>query len=532
MRDKEFSLLEEPWIRVLLPECSVREVSLTDALVNAHRYRELAGEMSTQDMTVLRLLLAVLYAVFTRVDETGENAPLQTADDALDRWEALWNAGRLPEKPIRDYLTRWSERFWLFHPERPFYQVPQAAAGTGYGAKKLNGEIAESENKARLFNLYAGEFKESLTYGQAARWLLNANGFDDASAKSKGKGLPSVGAGWLGKIGPICNRGMDLRETLLLNLVLLREDGSLWGPEQPCWELDTPRADERTEIALPDNQSALLTLQSRRLLLHRQGKRVDGFSLLGGDFFSRENAFPEQMTVWKQAQEKKNAPVVYLPRRHDPARQFWREFPSVFAGQGGDRVPGVVHWYARLQRLGLIDRKRAAVFAVAGIAYDDKNSSIKDSYSDTLTFHAALLGEMNGRQRGDVTDEIGRIEKLAKLVGGLAQDLELAAGKEPKAGAAAKESFYARIDQPFRRWLAAADPDGTLDDWKESLLGWHDQALCAARALGRELVDQAGPSAFAGREVEQKNRAGKQKIRYSAPKAYDRFLLKTKQVYL
>ena len=124
MRDKEFSLLEEPWIRVLLPDCSVREVSLTDALVNAHRYRELAGEMSTQDMTVLRLLLAVLYAVFTRMDETGENAPLQTADDALDRWEALWNTGRLPEKPIRDYLTRWSERFWLFHPERPFYQVP------------------------------------------------------------------------------------------------------------------------------------------------------------------------------------------------------------------------------------------------------------------------------------------------------------------------------------------------------------------------------------------------------------------------
>ena len=35
MKEVEFNLLEEPWIRVLLPDCGGREVSLTDALLHA-----------------------------------------------------------------------------------------------------------------------------------------------------------------------------------------------------------------------------------------------------------------------------------------------------------------------------------------------------------------------------------------------------------------------------------------------------------------------------------------------------------------
>ena len=64
-----------------------------------------------------------------------------------------------PKRPILDYLTAWRERFWLFHPERPFYQVLEAQIGTEYGAKKLNGEVSESENKYRLFQSYGGTRK-------------------------------------------------------------------------------------------------------------------------------------------------------------------------------------------------------------------------------------------------------------------------------------------------------------------------------------------------------------------------------------
>ena len=121
MKEIEFNLLDEKWIRVLTPACAVEEVSLTDALVHAHEYTDLAGELPTQDAAVLRLLLAVLQTVFTRMDETGRPAPLTGVDEALMRWHRLWQPGRLPEAPIREYLAKWHDRFWLFHPERPFW---------------------------------------------------------------------------------------------------------------------------------------------------------------------------------------------------------------------------------------------------------------------------------------------------------------------------------------------------------------------------------------------------------------------------
>lgn len=63
MKEIEFNLLTEPWIRVRLRDNTVREVSLTEALVSAQDYVDLAGEMPTQNAAVLRLLLAVLFTV-------------------------------------------------------------------------------------------------------------------------------------------------------------------------------------------------------------------------------------------------------------------------------------------------------------------------------------------------------------------------------------------------------------------------------------------------------------------------------------
>ena len=69
MAEKEFNLLHEPWIRVMRPDATVEELTLPQALTRAHEYCSLAGEMTTQDIAMLRLLLAVLHAVFTRVNE-------------------------------------------------------------------------------------------------------------------------------------------------------------------------------------------------------------------------------------------------------------------------------------------------------------------------------------------------------------------------------------------------------------------------------------------------------------------------------
>ena len=93
MKEIEFNLLTEPWIRVRLRDNTVREVSLIEALVSAQDYVDLAGEMPTQNAAVLRLLLAVLFTVFSRVDAKGEPRPLMQSDDALERTVA---AGAFP----------------------------------------------------------------------------------------------------------------------------------------------------------------------------------------------------------------------------------------------------------------------------------------------------------------------------------------------------------------------------------------------------------------------------------------------------
>ena len=110
METMEFNLLQERWVRVRTQDCTVQEVSLTDALLHAHAYVDLAGEMPTQDAAMLRLLLAVLHTVFSRVDGNGVPAPFEEPRDALQRWGELWQLGHFPEQPIRDYLDKWQDR--------------------------------------------------------------------------------------------------------------------------------------------------------------------------------------------------------------------------------------------------------------------------------------------------------------------------------------------------------------------------------------------------------------------------------------
>lgn len=86
MPEISFNLLDEPWIRLMGEDCTVRECTLPQALLESHRYRRLAGELPTQDVAILRLLLAVLHTVFYRVDLDGEEDPIEEPSQALRRW--------------------------------------------------------------------------------------------------------------------------------------------------------------------------------------------------------------------------------------------------------------------------------------------------------------------------------------------------------------------------------------------------------------------------------------------------------------
>jgi CRISPR system Cascade subunit CasA len=539
MKDIEFNLLDEKWILVRKSDCTVDELSLTDALLKSHEYVELAGELPTQNVSILRLMLAVLHTVFSRYSPQGEPSPLSDSDDAAERWKELWNAGRLPEKPIRDYLASVHDRFWLFHPDRPFYQTEAAKIGTEYTASKLNGAVSESGNKIRLFCGCTGVQKSELSYSEAARWLLYVNNYDDTSSKPKGKNLPSPGAGWLGKLGLITIRGNNLFETLVYNLILLnhkRNFSEVWGPECPAWEPDVPNTAERAEIPMPDNLSELYTLQSRRLWLNRDdNEKVIGYNLLGGDFFEKVDAFIEPMTVWSKVKGNERAGEKFQPRRHDSSVQMWREFSYAFETAAGSHIPGVVLWTKYIKQM-LPESRKLISFSIASVQYGDKDFFVNDVFSDSLTFHTDLLTEIGEHWRAKITDEIKKCDESAAALRFLAKDIELAAGSaedtvlKRAVVERAREQYYYEIDLPFRNWLERIDPNWQIvsEQEEQALREWHETAKRIALRIGQELVESAGTAAIVGRAVKDKN--DKERY-YSAPDAYRYFKVKLNEIY-
>lgn len=517
MNETEFNLLNEPWICALTLNGNVQKYTLPDVLTHAHELRRLAGEMPAQDFAMLRLLLAVLQTVIYRYNEDGEKDLLEEGDEReiLERWKNIWDAGKLPDEILRQYFECWKDHFWLFHPQRPFYQVPEAEKGTGFKAGKLDGSISESNNKSRLFSSKTGAAKGKMEYDEAARWLLYLNGYDDASAKS------GAGVGWLGQIGVVFSEGETLFETLMLNLVLLDEQRECWSKPRPTWELEIPESKKSVEIPVPNNQAELLSLQSRRIFLKREEDRVTGYSLLGGDFFNSESAFAEQMTRWQVLQKNKKTAPKMIPRKNNAEKQMWRDFASFVIAEEEDIRPGIVRWIECLKSKGLIDKKRFITFRVIAVKYGNStNSYIKDVFGDSVGFHIALLTDAGAMWRKYIQEEIQICDIAAQKIVLFVRELQRARGVEnAEQISEAKIRFYGCIDIPFRKWLAAIDPTRETSP-DRCRAEWRKQAYCIAQKLGKKFLQEAGEEAFIGRKDKNPNANG---YYHASPRAYNDF---------
>jgi len=510
-QEKVFNLLDEPWLIAVGSDGKTGEFSLVEIFARAHELKSLAGEIPTQDIAVLRLLLGVLYAVYTRAGEYEEAWEQNDPKMAMDLWSRLWKAGRFSGEEIEGYLREYHDRFWLVHPERPFWQVADMSGGTSYGVSKLMGDLSESENKLRLFQGRSGIHKKTLAYAEAARWLIYLNGFDDTSSKpTRGKDLPSVGAGWLGRIGIVYIVGNNLFETLMLNFALTDRNGNLWPDGKTTWELDVPHIGERTKIGLPDNQLELLTLQSRRISLKQKNGLFEGFILLGGDFFEKENAFTELMTLWR-ASDKGDE---YTPKRHDTTKQFWRSFASLTVEEK-NKEPGIIKWLAELKKARHIPSRNVQICSTA-VKFGDKDFFVTDLWQDDISINAALLSELGDRWVNKIKSILALTEQLVTILSYLVSDLVKAVGASDgkSKGASAKEEAYFRLDMPFRDWLAAIDPEN--DELEISCRTWMHKARDIVLELGREIVDESGVQAFVGRELEGEGH-------YNTPRAHAKF---------
>ena len=545
MHEKEFNLIREQWILVMKPDGEVHEVSLIEVFSCAQEFQCLAGELPTQDVAVMRFLLAILHSVFSRYNASGTFAPIYNDEteervpspkDALDRWRELWELDSFPMKIIEEYLAHYEDRFYLFHPEYPIYQVAELERSPDqnfgpFKVSKMNGEILESSNKVRLFSQRAGEKKELLSFPEATRWLLYLHGYAETFGKLESRGKTdknkmTIGVGWLGQLGLVYARGENLFKTLMLNLVLLKDKNTPWGIEKPVWESEQVLSVERHEISIPDNLSELYTLQSRRLLLHKKNGCVSEYSFRSGDFFSSINALSEPMTVWKKL-EKVNE-IEFQPKKHELSRQFWRDF-SGFISQSDNPSqetprPGVLNWLSYLSDMSFISTKSIFHIHALGVRYGNMSSSVVDIFYDNISFNSGLLTTMGRPWMNRVIAEIETTEKLVQKVGRLSQNIEKASGQREGLNQynLAKEQAYYLLDVPFRRWLAGIDPAN--EDMSSVCDVWWQQEKRIIREMGKRMIMDASSCAFVGREVKEKVRGKELTQHYSTPEAYNSFL--------
>ena len=556
MRRDDFNLIEEPWIRVRTLDAAVEEVSMLELFRSAHSYQALAGELPTQDAAILRLLLAVLHTVFSRVDAQGAQAPMeeQPPREGLRRWEEVWNMGKFPMGPIQSYLEQWKDRFWLYDAEHPFYQWPRArelAGPDGDGrlkckAMKLNASINQSANKDRIFAERTGTEFETLSDGEAARWLVHmvacddcavkpTNDFNEQTGKNGKKEKESPGVGWLGKLGIVYAEGDNLFETLMLNLVFWpngeKKDAVA---ERPIWEQDQMPGGEREKLPWPDNLAELYTFPSRYVLLERKEGRVIGCDPVSGPFFDRSapTAALEQMTRRNGNSNPKLSQ--FCPQTHDRGSFLWQEFDSLMVQgrQGDDTRPGVVRWLHTIQqKKKRIDRSKLVRLHSVGIYYDKNKSSIELIQEDQLDLHMDLLSDLGLSWRGLISEELHYAEQAAQLIHTLSEELQIAAHgsqtdqkgrpkkSEPRKNVADRASarFYHAMDLSFRAWLRSISAEDSNQEEKRR--EWREIVRRTAQAVGRSLADQAGPAAYIGHIFQVDGRP----LIYTTAKAYGSF---------
>ena len=531
-----YNLLDEDWVVVLRKDSgAIENVSLLTLFEHAQEYRSLAGEMETQNFAVLRVLLAILTTVFTRVDASGEAYEWLQLDasekliveeavdeddaedyiDALsDTWEAIWKNHSFPAAVIQ-YLKAWHERFYLLDNDYPFFQVtkkdladrlPAGKNGTQFAGKQINRLISESGNKEAMFAPVAGKGKSCMTEAELARWLIAMQGYIGTADKTKfpkeNKGKDSKG--WLYDIGGIYMAGDDLFETLWINTMLYHTEDDIRytiTPQSPCWE-DKPS--ERLEAILEGkpmkNLAALYTVWSRAVYISSDwngGKEVSVEAVKLTEV-AHENAFLEPMTLWNynRTGEHKNK---FMPRAHQPAQALWRSFGLLIPENGTAEAkrPDIMDYYHRIAHF--LDNRMVKLHAVSMLSDGNATSWMPvDEVTDTLSLNEIILtdDESDGwsvRVRNIVAETKSVVEEIYKSF--LKKIAKIRGIKEEAFVAAHQAVLYEKIDIPFREWLWRIQP---ADDKaaKEGL--WKTELYQIALREAEQLMRHLSPRDYKG----------------------------------
>jgi cse1 family CRISPR-associated protein len=528
-----YNLLDEKWIQVASKD-TVEKVSIKELFADAAKYKELAGDMKTQDFAVMRVMLAILHTVFSRFDSKGdpyeffevdeksflqigelEENDLEDYEEALyQTWIDIWNAKEFP-KIVDEYLEKWRERFFLYDDKYPFFQVTKeviekdAAGGGEFYGKNINRLVSESNNKQAYFSPKDESYKEYIVDDELARWLITLQGYIGTSDKKKVGSAKTYSKGWLYDLGGVYLQGNNLFETLMLNFVIAHnENNNLLKTQKPCWEAET--IEKNIELYFHNgigNIASLYTAWCREIFIDPNRTNEDKFVCFIAKLpeIEHSDAFLEPMTVWKynDTGEYKDK---YRPRKHDANKSMWRNFGLLTGVGEGTRKPGVIEWLNKLcdisesEELGF-NKENITLCAVCML--DDGNATSWapiDEVEDTLNLKERVLVDTgdNGwiiRINKTISDTKAIIDTVLKR---FIFDLLEIRNMEKSDVSKYVEQFYFRIDLPFRNWIESIDIDNDKDT-KE--IEWRSVLKKSMKEYVDELVSNAGLRDYKGIET-------------------------------
>lgn len=555
-----YNLLEEKWISVIVDKKGTsKEVSLIEVFEDSNKYLGLAGDSKTQDFAVLRVLLSVLHTVFSRFDANGDPYPqiklddrfrqinliedeenqLEYSEELFETWENLWQRGEFP-KIISDYLIKWKDHFNLFDEKYPFYQVPiedisgeninKKNPGKIFG-KNINRLISESENKTALFSpkYSKNKSKDKMTYSEIVRWLITFQGYTGLSDKTTfKKEYSKKSKGWIFDLGGIYLEGNNLFETLMLNLILDRQDidDGENNIQKPCWEYrGIDNIDKVFSGLNPDNLSELYTNWSRAVNIDTDFSEDQAFFLYAVKMpdLDHKSYFMEPMTIWRFNNQGENKDY-YTPRKHSPNQALWRSFGLLVTDSPEDtekryKKPGIMIWLGKIKdSIGDYDIKVNSVSMD-----DDKNATSwrpTDQIYDSLNTKQFILTDID--KKSWTPTITGVVEQNKWIISFRYKNFlsDIATIRNDKSGSFIDknlEKMYFLVDRPFRDWLGTIKFD---DDKDDKVFEWRNTLKTLALKEAKEILEHASPRDYRGRMVEKKG--GKEEL-LNVAIAYNRF---------
>lgn len=516
----DFNLCNEPWIPVLYVSGQTQEVSLKQLFDESNSIRKIHSGDATTDVAILGVAVVIFFrAVLENKEEYGElyREPKKWIQNiSLGGPEQLYF--------VQDYLKKYQDRFNLFDAERPFMQVADLHTSKGE-VKPVSRLVLDSESE--YFSMRAEQALTSLSYAEAARYLVTVQAYDYSGIKSGavgdprvkgGKGYP-LGVGWYGTTGKIIVHGENLIETLLycidyeqlLNVEKVKgkshrialQDKSVWERELP--DTAAPRAYKggdptkyKDEPAPAVGMCEILTWQSRRVRLFPENGRVTGVLVSNGDKWFDRNTYTDPLTAYRfsKNQSTQTNPV-WMPKAHSAERTLWRGVDALLMRLDSSQIkqdkPAPV--IRQISSGKYFPAGAKANVQLVGMVYGNQSAVIEGTIDESLSLELALLTEQGARISTTVRENIQITMDAAIALGQYAGNLLRAAGKEYEFRPSVTESILHRMEDEFRSWLADLS---VSDDVSTQAAKWQSKVRRILEDEADQLAVSAGPKAAIG----------------------------------